>query len=62
MDIIEKYSDFKVEIFKTHNLAESKYESLNKEFKQFSEIDDELINSVYDKIRKVNSNVELISL
>lgn len=62
LNLIEKYSDFKVEIFKTHNLAESKYESLNKEFNQFSEIDDELIDAIYDKIKKVNSNVEIISL
>lgn len=62
LNLIEKYFDYKVEIFKTHNLAKSKYESLNKEFKQFSEISDDLLNEVYDEIRKINSNVEIISL
>ena len=62
LNLIEKYSDFKVEIFKTHNLAKSKYDSLNKDFNQFSEIDDELIDAVFDKIKKINSNVEIISL
>ena len=62
LNLIEKYFDYKVEIFKTHNLAKSKYESLNKEFKQFSEISDDLLNEVYDEIKKINSNVEIISL
>ena len=62
LKLIEKYPEFKVEIFKTHNLAQSKYKSLNREFNRFSEIDDELIDEVYDKIREVNSNVEIISL
>ena len=61
LNLIKKYPDFKVEIFKTHNLAKSKYESLNKEFIEFSGIDDELINEFCDEIKKVNSNVEIIS-
>ena len=60
--LIKKYSDFKIEIFKTHNLAKSKYESLDKEFNQFSEISDELIDEIYKKIEKINSNVSVISL
>lgn len=62
LNLIGKYPDFKVEIFKTHNLAKGKYESLNKEFFEFSGIDDERINEVCDEIKKVNSNVEIISL
>ena len=62
LKLIEKYPEFKVEIFKTHNLAQSKYKSLNREFNRFSEIDDELIDEVYDRIKKINSNVEIISL
>lgn len=62
LELIEKYSDFKVEIFKTHNLAESKYESLNKEFKQSSEIDDALIDGIYERINGINSNARIISL
>ena len=62
LNLLEKYDDFKVEIFKTHNLAKSKYESLNKEFKEFQDVNDELINEIHDKIEKVNSNVSIISL
>ena len=62
LKLIERYPDFKVEIFKTHNLAESKYESLEKEFNQFSKVSDELIDEIYDKIKKLNPNVSIISL
>lgn len=62
LKLIEKYSDFKIEIFKTHNLAKSKYESLDKEFNQFSDISEELIDEVYNRIKKINSNVNVISL
>ena len=48
LKLIEKYPEFKVEIFKTHNLAQSKYESLNREFNSFSEIDDELFSWISD--------------
>ena len=59
---IEKYPDFNVEIFKTHNLAESKYKSLNQEFINFSPVDDEALNEIFEKIQKLNSNVKIISL
>ena len=59
---IEKYADFNVEIFKTHNLAESKYKSLNQEFINFSPVDDEALNEIFEKIQKLNSNVKIISL
>ncbi|AMK15567.1 4Fe-4S cluster-binding domain-containing protein [Methanobrevibacter olleyae] len=62
LKLIEKYPNFKVEIFKTHNLAKSKYESLNKEFNSFSEINDDFVNEIYKKIKKINSNVRVISL
>ena len=59
---IEKYSDFKVEIFKTHNLAESKYKSLNRNFTNFSAVDDNELNEIFEKIKELNSNVKIISL
>lgn len=62
LNLIQKYPNYKVEIFKTHNLAKSKYESLNKKFIQFSEISDETIDDVYEKISKINSNLTVISL
>lgn len=62
LNLIQKYPNYKVEIFKTHNLAKSKYGSLNKKFIQFSEISDETIDDVYEKISKINSNLTVISL
>ena len=59
---IEKYADFNVEIFKTHNLAESKYKSLNQEFINFTPVDDEALNEIFEKIQEFNSNVKIISL
>ena len=59
---IEKYSDFKVEIFKTHNLAESKYKSLNQDFTNFSAVDDNALNEIFERIKELNSNVKIISL
>lgn len=59
---IEKYADFNVEIFKTHNLAESKCKSLNQEFAIFSPVDDEALNEVLEKIQELNSNARIISL
>ena len=62
LNLIEKYPDFKVEIFKTHNLAESKYDSLNKEFIVFSTVEDEKIDEILNEIKKINDDVKVISL
>lgn len=62
LDIIEQYSDFNVEIFKTHNLAENKYMSLNKEFNNFSTVDDETVYAILEKIQEFNSKAKIISL
>jgi len=62
LDLLKKYSDFKVEIFKTHNLAEIKYEKLDTEFTHFKEVSDEDIESVYKKIKEFNEKVKIISM
>jgi pyruvate formate lyase activating enzyme len=62
LNCIEKYSDFNVEIFKTHNLAESKCKSLNQEFISFSAVDDGELKEVLEKIQELNSNAKIISL
>lgn len=62
LNLIEKYPDFKVEIFKTHNLAESKYKSLNKEMIKFIDVSDESVKEIYEKINGINPNVKIISL
>ncbi len=62
LHLIEKYPDFKIEIFKTHNLAESKYNYLNKEFIEFSNVEDEKIDEILNLIKKINDDVKVISL
>lgn len=62
LDLIKKYPNFDVEIFKTHNLAETKYEKLNKDFVPFKEVSDEDMDRIYKKIKEVNENVSIISL
>ena len=62
LNCIEKYSYFNVEIFKTHNLAESKCKSLNQEFISFSAVDDRELKEVLEKIQELNSNAKIISL
>ena len=52
----------KVEIFKIHNLAESKYKSIGKEMRKFSEIKDEDVEKIYSKLKNLNMNVEIIKI
>ncbi len=59
---LRKYTPNKVEIFKVHNLAKKKYELLNKHFFSFSEVNDEDIKRVYNKLSEIVDNVEIISL
>lgn len=62
LDLIKKYPNFDVEIFKTHNLAETKYEKLNKDFVPFKEVCDDDMDRIYKKIKEFNENVSIISL
>lgn len=62
VELLKKYKAKKVEIFKIHNLAESKYKSINKEMKQFSSIEDSKVEDVYNKIKKLNIEVEIIKI
>ncbi|MBR5503295.1 MAG: 4Fe-4S cluster-binding domain-containing protein [Methanobrevibacter sp.] len=61
IDLLKSYPDFSVEIFKTHNLAESKYAYLNKEFVPFKEVSNEDIDNVLNRIKEFNDNVDIIS-
>lgn len=60
--LLKSYPDFNVEIFKTHNLAETKYNHLDKQFKSFKQVSDEDMGSVLNRIREVNKNSRIISL
>ncbi|WP_297979798.1 hypothetical protein [uncultured Methanobrevibacter sp.] len=60
--LLKSYPDSNVEIFKTHNLAETKYGRLNKQYKSFKQLSDEDMESVSNRIRQVNKNARIISL
>lgn len=60
--IISKYPNFKVELFKVHNLAESKYDSCNLNFKKFDEVSDEKIEKLLKRIKKINNDVKIIEI
>lgn len=62
LEFLKKYKVRKVEIFKIHNLAESKYKSIGKTMTKFSKIEDGKIKEVYDKIKELNINVEIIKI
>lgn len=58
----KKYSNFKFEIFKVHNLAESKYNYLNKGMIDFINVSDEEIEKFYLKLKEINENVKIIKI
>ena len=62
IELLKKYKAEKVEIFKIHNLAESKYKSIGKEMTKFSSIDDSSVQEVYSQIKKLNIEVEIIKI
>lgn len=62
LELLTKCKSQKVEIFKIHNLAESKYKSIGKEMTKFSDIEDIEVKKVYDKIKKLNIDVEIIKI
>lgn len=62
VELLKKYKAKKIEIFKIHNLAESKYKSIGKEIVRFSEIQDSKVIEVYKKIKEQNINVEIIKI
>lgn len=62
LNFLEKYKPRKVEIFKVHNLAESKYKLIHKEVPNFTEVDDKIVNKVYNEIMKLGIPVEIIKI
>ena len=52
----------KVEIFKIHNLAESKYKSIGKEMTKFSTIEDIDVEKANNKIKELGQEVEIIKI
>lgn len=62
IELLKKYKSQKVEIFKIHNLAESKYKSIKKEMPLFSDVKDKDINELLKKIKKLNIDVDIIKI
>lgn len=61
INLLKRYP-YKVEIFKTHNLAENKYKLLDKKQVEIKELSDNQINDFYNQIKEITENVEIISL
>lgn len=61
INLLKKYP-YKVQIFKTHNLAENKYKLIDKKQVEIKELSDNEINEIYNKIKKITDNVEIISI
>jgi len=59
---LEKYEVNKVELFKIHSLAESKYLSINEKMNTYAEVKDEDVNILYEQIKKIKSNVKIIKI
>lgn len=62
IELLKKISCDKVEIFKVHNLAESKYQSIGMEIIKFISVTDEMLDSVYLEISKLGIHVEIIKI
>ena len=62
IDFLTKYHSKSVEIFKIHNLAESKYRSIGIEMKKFSDIKDSDVEILYNRIKNINANVKIIKI
>lgn len=60
--LLKKYKAKKVEIFKIHNLAKSKYKAIDKEMQLFSEVQDSTVEEIYNKIKKLDIEVEIIKI
>lgn len=62
LKFLKKYKSSKVEIFKIHNLAESKYSSLGMTISKFDEISEEEVENAYKKIKSEGIDVEVIKI
>ena len=57
ISFLKKYNCHKVEIFKVHNLAKSKYQKIGKKFIKIKEINDNDLNLFYNKIKELGINI-----
>ena len=61
VDLLMDYEPKKLEIFKIHNLAKRKYKLLDKDF-YYREVPDSQVMEVYDKLKKIMPNTEIIEI
>ena len=62
IDVLKRFPCNKVEIFKVHNLAEGKYQSIGKKMIKFLPVTDEMLEKVYFEIAKLGVCVEIIKI
>ena len=62
LSFLKTYRCNKVEIFKIHNLARSKYKAIRHDFIEFKEISDNDILIFYGDIKKLGINVDIIKI
>ena len=62
LSFLKKYKCKVVEIFKIHNLAESKYRAIGRKIISFSLVDDTELLEFYNKIKNMDVNVKIIKI
>lgn len=61
-NLLKENQNLKIEIFKTHNLGESKYQKLNKTYQKIEEVSDKEIDSIYKELKKYTQNIKIIEM
>ncbi len=62
IQLLKRYKDIRIQLFKVHNLGMSKYKNLNMEYSCFEEISDNDLVLLYNQLKAINDRVEIISL
>ncbi len=60
LDFLKEYGDIKIQIFKVHNLAASKYRKIGLDYTEFDELSDTKLKYIYDELLKNCPDVEII--
>lgn len=61
-ELINEFPKSNIEIFKIHNLGKNKYELLNMNLQEFSEINDHELIRIAEKLKEYNKNVKIIKI
>jgi len=60
--VLKKYKFSRIELFKIHSLAESKYKSLGKEITKFEKVKNNEIENIRNELSKYCNDVEIIKI